>query len=62
MPFWVSRRESCTYAYAGHLSFLLEGSSKPGHKNMGSREEPNWLLSVKGIEQCDAHMWEQEEI
>ena len=28
---------------------------------MGSREEPNWLLSVKGAEQGEAHVWEQEE-
>ena len=28
---------------------------------MSSREEPNWLLSVKGSEQGEAHVWEQEE-
>lgn len=28
---------------------------------MGSREEPCWLQEVKGAEQGDAHVWEQEE-
>ena len=28
---------------------------------MGRREEPNWLLSVKGAGQGEAHVWEQEE-
>ena len=28
---------------------------------MSSREEPNRLLSVKGAEQGEAHVWEQEE-
>ena len=28
---------------------------------MGSIEEPRWLQEVKGAEQGDAHVWEQEE-
>ena len=55
------KRESCTKAPVGHLHFPLEGSNKPGYKNMSSREEPNWFLSVKRAEQGDAHVWEQGE-
>ena len=55
------KRESCTKAPVGHLHFPLEGSNKPGHKSMSSREEPNWFLSVKRAEQGDAHVWEQGE-
>ena len=43
------------------LAFSSGRLSKTGHKNMGSREEPNRLLSVKGAEQGEAHVWEQEE-
>ena len=55
------KRESCTKAHVGNLHFLLEGSSKPDHKNMGSSEEPNKLISVKRAGQGNALMWEQEE-
>ena len=54
------KRESCTKAPVDVLHIPLEGSSKPGHKNMGSREEPNWLLSVKGAGQGEAHVWVPE--
>ena len=54
-------RKSCTQAHVGHLRFPLEGSSKPCHKNVGSREELNRLISVKGAGQEEAHVWDQEE-
>lgn len=59
-PSGFQERTRFMQAYVGHIRFLLDDSDNPGQKNIGSREEPNWVFSGKGAEQWDAQMWERE--